>query len=138
MKISLKPNEKQLWQFGLFGGLIGFPVIAFVAARFWSAPSYVWIGILVLAGICLLGALTKMFAVVRPVYVAMAAVGAVIGMIVAPILFALIYFLLITPVALWFKLRGRDSMARALDPDASTYWTTVEGAKAPGSYLKLY
>ena len=41
-------------------------------------------------------------------------------------LLAIIFYLVVTPVALLFRIRGRDALKRKWEPDASTYWVSRE------------
>ncbi len=45
-----------------------------------------------------------------------------IGFVVSFILLAAFYFLLLTPVALVFRLIGRDALGRRFDAVAPSYW----------------
>ena len=61
-----------------------------------------------------------------------------IGMVVATVLLAVIYYGLFTPVALIFRLTGRDKLERKLLPEATSYWKVRETPRTPASYLRLY
>jgi len=41
---------------------------------------------------------------------------------VSPIVLGIIYFVLLTPIAWIFRLRGRDVLRRRADPAVSSYW----------------
>ena len=45
-----------------------------------------------------------------------------IGFVLSYLIMGTLYFLIIGPIALLFRVLGRDSMRRAYDPKASTYW----------------
>ena len=45
-----------------------------------------------------------------------------IGFVVSFVLLAVFYFLLLTPVALVFRLIGRDALRRRFDAAAPSYW----------------
>lgn len=57
--------------------------------------------------------------------------GALLGMIVSPIVLGVIYFVLIAPIGIGMRLFGRDPMKRALEPDAQTYWEYREEPTLP-------
>ena len=61
-----------------------------------------------------------------------------IGFVVSAILLRLIYYLLFTPIALWFRLTGKDAMKRRFEPEADSYWTDRKDGRDPASYLRLY
>jgi hypothetical protein len=45
-----------------------------------------------------------------------------LGWVAGHVLLGLIYFGLITPLALCFRALGRDPLRRALEPEAASYW----------------
>ena len=47
-----------------------------------------------------------------------------IGLAVSYILLAAFYYLLLTPLGLFFRLMGRDPLHRRFDSTAKTYWIT--------------
>jgi hypothetical protein len=48
--------------------------------------------------------------------------GLFLGKIVSPLVMAVIFFVLLTPVGLLARLFGRDELRLKLQPDAQTYW----------------
>lgn len=139
--IDLKPPLAQLRSFGFFA-MVGFPLIAvMVLWQFLAWQHNPWIYTLYGLGVlCPLLSLTAPRALL-PIYVAMMLVAIPIGFVISAILLRAIYYLMFTPLALWFRFRGRDAMNRRLDPDAETYWTDhqdVAAPRGPASYLRLY
>jgi hypothetical protein len=80
---------------------------------------------MVLAAVGLLSLLlgTSRPAWLRPVYVAWMAAAYPIGWLLAHLLLAAIYFLLITPIGLVLRLARHDPLARRFDREAQSYWT---------------
>lgn len=78
--------------------------------------------------------------VLRPLNAAWMAFGALLHRVVSPIMLGLIYFALMTPVALFFKLKGRDELRRKFEPAAKTYWIarTPPGPDGPGSFPRQF
>ncbi len=69
---------------------------------------------------------------IRPVYIAFSYIGLVLGWINTRILLGIIFYLLFTPISLFFKLTGRDALMRKISSAESTYWiekTALEGGK---------
>lgn len=60
-------------------------------------------------------------------------IGHVLGWINTRIILGLIYFLLFTPMALAFRIIGRDPMRRAFEPEATTY--RVPQKPRPGTHM---
>ena len=50
------------------------------------------------------------------------ALGRGLAAVFNPIVLALMFGLMFVPIALWFRLRGRDVLSRRFDPDADSYW----------------
>ena len=48
--------------------------------------------------------------------------GELLNKIVSPVVMAVIFFVVFTPVGFFMRLTGRDALARAYDPAAPTYW----------------
>ena len=61
-----------------------------------------------------------------------------IGFVLSYLIMGTLYFLVIGPIALLFRALGRDSMRRAYDPQASTYWSPVERRRDKESYFHQY
>lgn len=103
-----------------FGLTVGGVFLAIAAFLFWRevswAPILLWIGL----PLVLLGAVIPR--VLGPIYTGWMGLAIVLGAIVTRILLTIFFFLVITPVALFFKLIGRDALHRKLDPQAATYW----------------
>jgi Saxitoxin biosynthesis operon protein SxtJ len=48
--------------------------------------------------------------------------GLLLNRIVSPVVMALLFFVVVTPVALIFRILGNDPLHLKLDPAATTYW----------------
>jgi Saxitoxin biosynthesis operon protein SxtJ len=59
----------------------------------------------------------------RPLYVGLMAVSMPIGFVMSHVVVGVVFFGVVTPIALIFRLLGRDPMRRKFDRDAKTYWT---------------
>lgn len=62
-------------------------------------------------------------ALVRPIFVGWMVLAFPIGWAVSLVLLGLIYYGLFTPIALAFRLAGRDALRLRPRPKADTYWT---------------
>lgn len=56
----------------------------------------------------------------------------------ALVIMAVLFFGLIAPIAIVFRIMGRDSMHRAYDGAATSYWTDVRPSRGKESYFKQY
>jgi len=58
----------------------------------------------------------------RPLNIAWMYFGALLNLIVSPIIMGLIYFVVFTPVSLFFRITRRDALNRKFDGALSSYW----------------
>jgi len=49
-----------------------------------------------------------------------------------------VFFLVIAPIAIFFRLIGRDALDRRLDPNATSYWTPLEQDTQPSRYFRQF
>ena len=144
IEINLRPDEKTLRQFGWIA-LVGFGIVAAIAwfevliFSFGLGAAKIWV-VGVFAG---LGALAAFFSLVfpkanLPIYLGLTILSYPIGFVLSYVIMGTLFYLLITPVALFFKLTGRDSMHRSFDPEATTYWSDARPSRGSESYFKQY
>lgn len=48
--------------------------------------------------------------------------GLLLQKITHPIIMGIVFFFLITPISMFFRLKGRDALKRRFDKDAKSYW----------------
>ena len=65
---------------------------------------------------------TLLPAVVKPLYYAWMTMAVALGYVMTRVLLTIFFFLVLTPVALVFRLIGRDALHRKLDRSAQSYW----------------
>lgn len=70
----------------------------------------------------------------RPVYRGWMRFGLLLNKIVSPVVLGILYFGAFTPVALCFKLVGRDAMARKFDAAATSY--RVASTRPPKNHVE--
>lgn len=138
--INWKPDTRQLRQFGWIS-LVGFGIIgAAVGYKFghfenqtWTVPGILW-------GIAGLSAILAVIwpGGLRPLYWGLMCISAIIGPIVSTVALLLIFLLVFTPLALWFKIIGRDELRRKLDPNAESYWVDAPPTPKPASYFRQF
>ena len=61
-------------------------------------------------------------AALRWLYLALTMITLPIGFVISHVVMGAMYYLVFTPVALVFRLVGRDPLDRKIDPQASSYW----------------
>lgn len=75
---------------------------------------------------------------VRWLYVAAMALAFPVGWVVSLLLLAVMYFLIITPVALYFRLRGRDLLGLRPQPGRESFWVPKQMPDDIRRYFKQY
>ncbi len=73
-----------------------------------------------------------------PFNVAWARLGALLHRVVSPLVLGVVFFGVMTPYALWLRLRGRDALSRRINPNASTYWITRTDTLDPTSLRRQF
>ena len=62
--------------------------------------------------------------------------GEVLGKVIAPVVMALVYFTILTPISLLLKIFGKDLLGLRLSKKINTYW--IKRKKNIGSMKKQY
>jgi hypothetical protein len=75
-------------------------------------------------------------AFIRPVFTTATAVTYPIGWVVSHLVLGALYYGVFTPVALWFRLTGRDALARRKRPDLSSHWVPKATPADVRSYFR--
>jgi hypothetical protein len=145
IEIDLRPDERTLRQFGLIA-LVGFGFVAAIA----------WFDALIFAAFPLGGAKTAVVGIFAalagasalfsavypkanlPIYLGLTILSYPIGFVLSYVIMGTLFYLLLAPVGLFFKLTGRDPLARKFDPDASSYWQQARPARASETYFKQF
>ncbi len=111
IEIQWHPTVKQLRGFGV-GGLLASIIAALILHFVWGAA--VLGAVVVLAvGVALCVCSLVSPSLTRILYIGLTLAAMPIGFVVSFILLAAFYFLLLTPVALVFRLIGRDALCRS-------------------------
>lgn len=127
-------TTRELRQFSVLAGSI---LLAIGAVQFWRADSHesalAWCGAGVL--FILVGLLFPR--VVQPVFLGLMAVTMPIGHLVSTLVLGIVYFAVFTPMAVLFRLIGRDEL-RLKYPAGSSCWKPVEPVSDIKRYLKQF
>lgn len=144
IEINLRPDAGTLRQFG-FIAVVGFGVLAAFAWFEWfifaiglGAARPIVAGVFAgLAGLSLLFSLVYPKANL-PIYVGLTILSYPIGFVLSYVIMGTLFYGLITPVGLFFKLTGRDPLNRTFEPDAESYWTPVRQSPNNERYFKQF
>ena len=74
----------------------------------------------------------------RPIYMGWMYAAYPFGFVIAHVVMAAIYFLVITPIGLLTRLAGRRTISRSFDSSADSYWQRREPRRGFGAYFKQY
>ena len=121
-----------------FAGLCVLAAAGMAAWQLWGRhrPG-VALGLAVLATMSGLFGLLRPTAL-RPVFVGWMLAAAPVGWVVSTLALGIIYFAVIAPLGLVFRLAGRDALALRRRPGATTYWTPHADPDDPARYLRQY
>ena len=136
IQLDLNPSSEKLRQ---FGGITPIMLLIIGMGLRWR----VGLSMEALAGMCLFGILVFVVSrlsprFVRPVYLGLVIIGYPIGWFISHLVMILFYFGIITPVALVFRLLGRDILKRRWDSGSETYWTEHPKCDSTTQYFRQF
>jgi Saxitoxin biosynthesis operon protein SxtJ len=110
-----------------FGCTVGAILIAIGIIKVWTAQGFRPVSLLILSA----GALLVILGMAAPSRLAKlnklwSKLGTAMGKVVNPIILALLFFLVVTPMALLMRIVGRRPLRLAADHTASSYWILRE------------
>jgi len=120
MEVNWHPGPKQLRTFGL-SALVASTILAVVLVFLWGT-TVTWAIAVLAAGVGILLCSLVSPRAARVVYLALTITALPIGFMVSFVLLAAFYFLLLTPLGLFFRLIRRDPLQRKPDRSRSSYW----------------
>jgi hypothetical protein len=132
--LPLNPSDRMLRQFSAawLAVFIAFALVQEFRAHNRDAA-------LILASVALVGILGLAWPrMMKWLFVVATLVTFPIGWVLSNVLLALIYFLMITPIGIALRLRGRDELQRRRDPRRTSHWIDRGDASKPEKYLKQF
>ena len=141
-EINWKPAATDLRKFAV-SLIIGFPVIAivfFIAKWFKTHAMPDAHFFLMLGGIGAAVGLVCMVvpAIARPLYYVWYALAACIGIVVANLLFGLLFYALFTPMGLFMRLIGRDPLNLNWKRSAASHWIDAPPPPPASQYFRQF
>ena len=144
VSIDWNPPGRTLRQFGYIA-LAGFTALSWAAwheqlmfatglgtAR--EPVSLVLLGIGIIAGSCSLIAPQLN----RFLFVGMSLLAYPIGFVTSYVVLGVLFFAVLAPIAVAFRLLGRDPLRRNLDKRAKSYWSTPQHDRGRDSYFQQF
>ena len=133
--IDFHPPERKL---RTFAGLFFTAATAIAGWQGWIHERWLIAGLLFLTGgLVAMGGLAKPSAV-RPVYATLMAASFPMGWVMSHLLLGLVYFGLFTPLAIFFRLIGRDALRLRSEPKARSYLKTKLPPPNTRSYFRPF
>lgn len=134
--INWHPNRRELRQFGSAGLAVAI-LLAFVLR---GVHHLAWGSVVLITAAGLSVFLVSWFTprIGRWVYLGLTLASMPIGWLVSTLVLTLVYLLVFTPVALVFRLRGRDVLHRRFDKTADSYWVKHECHENPDRYYHQF
>ena len=121
-EINWHPSRKELRTFAIIA-LIAAILIALLLWKF-RGLGIQWAMVIFSLGMAILVSSLLSLRLTRVIYLGFILATLPIGLLVSFLLLAIFYFGILTPLALMFRLIGRDTLHRKFDRDAESYWIT--------------
>jgi len=146
LKIDTNPELRVLRQFA-WTAAFAFPFLpAFFTrgdARWFAVWDWHWTStlVLVLGGIGVAQLLLMLAGVRQPtrwLFVGLMVLAFPIGFVLSHVIMGVIFYLVITPIALVFRAMGRDVLGRRMDRQRPSFWHDRGPQRPATSYFKLY
>ncbi len=144
VQLNFRPDSRQLRQFG-FIALLAFSFLGAVVLwkgtllgyQFGSAARSVAVGIWALGAVCALLSLIWPQGN-RPLFVALSVLAFPIGFLLSHIVLAVLFFGILTPVGVLFRLLRYDPLDRAFQKDRGSYWVDLPEASSRRDYFRQF
>ena len=130
LDVHRNPDPRQLRQFGYIS-LFALPLLGWL----WGGSGLV-IGLLAVVGTLLAATAAVAPNVIRPVFVALTLITAPIGMVVSELILFLVYYAVLCPIGIFFRMIKRDPLQRTMDRQAKSYWQSKEAPKNASRYYR--
>lgn len=144
IEINWQPDDRTMRQFGAIA-LVGFGLLALLA---WNEKLVFSVGLgtarpYVAGGFAALGALSGLFSLVapqanKPIFLGLTLLSYPIGFVLSYVIMGFLFYGLITPLAVVFRVAGKDPMHRRFDRQAATYWSDARPRRGKESYFRQF
>ncbi len=132
LHFNLKPSQRQLRQFGAACAVV-VPLVVW----FWSRSLYAttWAGV---AGLLICGVGFIKPRILQPLFVALTVLAFPIGLVVGEVALLLMFFGVFLPMAVAFRMIGRDALQRRSAGDHKTFWQRRSPTPKSGRYFRQF
>lgn len=133
LDINWNPDQKELKKFGISMAVICLPISGMLYLNSYSYASIALLSFGLITG-CL-GTLGSSLCL--PLYKFWMMISFVLGFIISPVVFFIVYFVFISPYAMLIRLFGRDRLLLKKNK-METYWKTIDPILDKKRYLKQF
>ncbi len=135
-EINWHPSRKELRTFAIIA-LIAATIVALLLCRFKGLGIRWGTAIISLGAAILLSSFVSL-RLTRLIYLGLTIATLPIGVLISFVLLAAFYFGIITPLAVIFRLIGRDPLHRTFERDAGSYWIAHRKTDNPDRYFDQF
>src|SRR3954462_14511528 len=130
VEVNWNPTSRQLRQFAAIC-LAALPLLGWI----WGGSGHM-IGLLAVAG-CAIG-LVGVFApaAIKPIFIALTVITLPIGMVIGELTLLIVFFGVLLPLGLFFRLIKRDALQLKLERTGSTHWQPKKQPSGLASYYR--
>lgn len=132
VQLNWNPEDRQLKQFGLLS-LALFPFVTWIWGASWTA-----IGISATIGALFATIGTAAPKILKPVFLGLSLILMPLGIIIGEVLLFLAYVMVIVPIGIIFRLKGRDRLQLKFDRECESYWQDKHLPTSPSRYYRQY
>jgi len=136
IEVNWNPDDRELRRFGWIAALDS---VAIALVLHWvSGLDLRWCTLIAAAGGAV--AISPLISprITKGIYRVLVAAALPIGLVMSLLLVGLVYYGLVTPIGLLFRLMGRDVLHRRFDPKARTYWLEHRPPAGPERYFQQF
>ena len=140
VELNYNPTSKQLRQFGYIG-MCALPILGWLFAgkpmlSTWEATDTQFVGIF-----AAIGAIFGVLAAAKPtllkwVFIAASVITFPIGFVLGEVIMFTIYLIAFAPMAILFRVIGRDALQRDIQRDSESYWQEKRKPDGAASYYR--
>ncbi|MCR9200753.1 MAG: hypothetical protein NXI04_19120 [Planctomycetaceae bacterium] len=130
--LNIQPTSRQLRQFAVLC-FVAFPLLTWLWTR--QAPATGWAAV-VGGTVATAGWLQP--AVVRPLFVLLTLITFPIGLVVGELAMLLVFALAFVPLAVLFRIIGRDSLQRRATADEKSFWQPRPSTRKLKDYFRQF
>ena len=120
VQIKWNPTRKELRVFGAIAILVS--ILVSLVLYLFKNLDFRWAALILAAGLAIFTCCMISKELGRIIYLALTFITLPIGWTISFVIMSLFYFLLLTPLGLFFRLIGRDTLGKKFEPNMKSYW----------------